>query len=125
MHHPLEATQIASTLDETVLNSNELNCILLKHRNHIQLIAFGHIHRAIAGSWHGIPVCCNWATSHQTIYQEHVDARTNDLQRSPKYAYLRLLESGVQAHLRSVDWEAAYRTAKAEMAVPGGGAIAS
>jgi len=113
MHHPVDATQIAQVLDDTVLDAPELTTILQRHRERVELLAFGHVHRAITGTWNGIAVCCNWATSHQTVYQARVDSLCKeDVYRSPRFAYLRLLPSGVQVHLRSVDWEEAYRGAK-------------
>lgn len=44
---------------------------LLQAQGHLRHIFFGHIHRTIAGSWHGIPYSTLPGTNHQVLLQFH------------------------------------------------------
>ena len=65
MHHPPLALGIPS-MDQYALEQAELLWETLRpHRQRIRHILFGHVHRAISGSWHGIAFSCCKSTNHQ------------------------------------------------------------
>lgn len=69
MHHPPLALGIPS-MDQYALAQPELLWETLRpYRERIRHILFGHVHRAIGGSWHGIPFSCCKSTNHQVALE--------------------------------------------------------
>ena len=65
MHHPPLAVGIPS-MDQYGLAEAELFWEVIRpYRSRIRHILFGHVHRAIGGSWHGMAFSCVKSTNHQ------------------------------------------------------------
>ena len=64
MHHPPFRIGIESIDASRLAQGNELAHLLKRHGD-VRHIFYGHVHRAIAGSWHGIPVSTLPGTNHQ------------------------------------------------------------
>ena len=65
MHHPPFPVGIA-TMDSIALRDpDKFAAVIRPHSARIRHLFFGHLHRPIAGSWHGIPISCTRGTNHQ------------------------------------------------------------
>ncbi len=64
LHHPLFRIGIGS-LDASRLTPADALAVALKRHGRVRHIFYGHVHRAIAGSWHGIPTTTLPGTNHQ------------------------------------------------------------
>ena len=64
MHHPPFDIGIDS-IDASQLAQGEALATLLHAHGNVRHIFYGHVHRAIAGSWHGIPTTTLPGTNHQ------------------------------------------------------------
>lgn len=65
MHHPPLAVGIPSMDQYALVEAERLWEAIRPYRQRIRHILFGHVHRAIGGSWHGIPFSCTKSTNHQ------------------------------------------------------------
>ncbi|MEM7696086.1 MAG: phosphodiesterase [Pseudomonadota bacterium] len=65
MHHPPMAIGMPRLDGYRILDPGPLAATLTAHAN-VRHIFFGHIHRPLAGSWHGIPLSALKGTNHQT-----------------------------------------------------------
>lgn len=67
MHHPPFGVGIPAFDDINLVAADALEFgALLRGYRHIRHLFFGHIHRPISGSWHGIPFSTLPATAHQS-----------------------------------------------------------
>ena len=64
MHHPPFDVGVAS-LDASKMQGDGELARLLKQHGNVRHLFYGHVHRAIAGSWHGIPATTLPGTNHQ------------------------------------------------------------
>ena len=64
LHHPPFDIGIGS-IDASRLAQADALAALLRRHGEVQHIFYGHVHRAIAGSWHGIPTSTVPGTNHQ------------------------------------------------------------
>ncbi|MBK9704758.1 MAG: phosphodiesterase [Betaproteobacteria bacterium] len=64
MHHPPFAVGL-KRMDEISLQQPEKFAAIVSGHKNIRHLFFGHLHRPIGGSWHGIPFTTMRATSHQ------------------------------------------------------------
>jgi len=71
---------------------------LLPHAGRIRHIFFGHLHRPVSGSWHGIPFSTLRATAHQTAL--HFDVREDipGCHEPPAYAVVLVRDDAVIVH---------------------------
>ena len=67
MHHPPFAIGIAS-LDAIALMQPERFAALVDGRPNIRHLFYGHVHRPVCGSWHGIPVSTMRGLNHQVPF---------------------------------------------------------
>jgi hypothetical protein len=65
MHHPPFAVGIPSMDQYALHNPETFWSVIAPHRARIRHLLFGHLHRPIGGSWHGIPFSCTAAPNHQ------------------------------------------------------------
>ncbi len=65
MHHPPLPVGIPSMDQYALAEADQLWECIAPYRDRIRHILFGHVHRAIGGSWHGIPFSCTKSTNHQ------------------------------------------------------------
>jgi len=65
MHHPPFAVGIPSMDQYSLRDPEAFWSVIAPHRSRIRHLFFGHLHRPIGGSWHGIPFSCTAAPNHQ------------------------------------------------------------
>lgn len=65
MHHPPFAVGIPSMDQYSLRDPEAFWSVIAPHRARIRHLFFGHLHRPIGGSWHGIPFSCTAAPNHQ------------------------------------------------------------
>lgn len=65
MHHPPFAVGIPSMDQYSLRDPESFWSLIAPHRARIRHLFFGHLHRPIGGSWHGIPFSCTAAPNHQ------------------------------------------------------------
>ncbi len=65
MHHPPFAVGIPSMDQYSLRNPETFWSVIAPHRARIRHLLFGHLHRPIGGSWHGIPFSCTSSPNHQ------------------------------------------------------------
>jgi len=65
MHHPPLALGIPSMDQFALRDSEAFWSVIAPHRARIRHLFFGHLHRPIGGSWHGIPFSCTSSPNHQ------------------------------------------------------------
>ncbi|MDD4886529.1 MAG: phosphodiesterase [Thiomonas sp.] len=99
MHHPPFGVGIAA-FDEINLVADDAREFgaLLRGYSHIRHLFFGHIHRPISGSWHGIPFSTLPATAHQSGLDFLTDA---DLftHEAPGYGVVLITPEQVTVHI--------------------------
>jgi len=65
MHHPPFAVGIPSMDQYSLRDPEAFWSVIAPHRARIRHLLFGHLHRPIGGSWHGIPFSCTGSPNHQ------------------------------------------------------------
>lgn len=65
LHHPPFPLGIAAMDRISLRDTGPLEAAIAPHRERIRHLYFGHVHRPIGGSWHGIPFTTVRAISHQ------------------------------------------------------------
>ncbi|HMB48067.1 MAG TPA: phosphodiesterase [Afifellaceae bacterium] len=82
MHHPPFSVGIAY-MDNIALEEPETFAAVVRpHAARIRHLFFGHVHRAIAGSWLGIPLSNMRGTNHQVWLE--LTGRTDTIRTSPE-----------------------------------------
>ena len=66
MHHPPTTIRMPKLDAYRILDAGPLQATLAAHKANVRHIFFGHIHRPLAGSWHGIPISATKGTNHQS-----------------------------------------------------------
>jgi len=99
MHHPPFGVGIAA-FDDINLVADDARAFgaLLRQYSHIRHLFFGHIHRPISGSWHGIA----FSTLPATAYQSGLDFRAEtDLftHEAPGYGVVLITPEQVTVHI--------------------------
>ena len=99
MHHPPFGVGIAA-FDEINLVADDALAFgaLLRQYRHIRHLFFGHIHRPISGSWHGIPFSTLPATAHQSglDFLSGTDLFTHE---APGYGVVLITPEQVTVHI--------------------------
>ncbi len=98
MHHPPFDIGIPR-LDQIGLQDQAAFAdVVLPHAGRIRHIFFGHLHRPVSGSWHGIPFSTLRATAHQTVL--HFDRRDiiPGCHEPPAYAVVLIRDDAVIVH---------------------------
>ena len=97
MHHPPMPIGMPRIDAYRILDPGPLEATFTAHNN-IRHIFFGHIHRPLAGSWHGIPLSALKGTNHQTGLDFSVgDANTITLEPA-SYAVIFARPESVVVH---------------------------
>jgi 3',5'-cyclic AMP phosphodiesterase CpdA len=104
LHHPPMPVGLAGMDAMALADPEALWAVLQPHRARIRQIFHGHLHRPIAGSWHGIPVfslrgsafdvALNLAPAPQRVAVEAT--------KTPCYAVIRCTTDAVIAHTRAL-----------------------
>lgn len=98
MHHP-PFDVFMPVLDRIKLADAAGFLAVLKRHDTVRHIFAGHVHRMIAGSWHGIPFSVLRGTNHQTDLDFSPDRVANTLE-APLYAVILANANGVVMHVR-------------------------
>jgi Icc protein len=99
MHHnPVDVGMRA--MDALTLRQGaELWQLLAPHRSRVRHIFFGHLHRPIFGSWHGIPFSTIRATSHQVALDFAAGPEAvPGSHEPPAYAVVRITDEAIAVH---------------------------
>jgi 3',5'-cyclic AMP phosphodiesterase CpdA len=100
MHHAPFAVGLRK-MDSISLRDNELlSEVLLEHGN-VRHIFFGHLHRSLSGSWHGIPFSNLPGTSHQVALDFVVEDEVPGSHEPPAYAVVFAYADSTLVHLRN------------------------
>ena len=99
MHHPPFDVGIPS-LDRIGLVDKREFTQLLRGRDNIRHLFFGHVHRPINGSWKGIPVSTLYATAHQVALDLVDSGALRYTHERPTYAVVLINEESVIIHHR-------------------------
>lgn len=102
MHHPPFNVGF-HRMDAISLAAPEvLLAALRRHRPRIRHMFLGHLHRSLAGSWHGIPISCVRGTSHQ-IALDFVTQNTAPVSfETPGYAVVLASDDQTIVHFSDV-----------------------
>ncbi len=99
MHHPPFDVGIASLDASKLPQSRELSACLTGH-GQIRHIFYGHVHRAIAGSWHGIPATAMPSTNHQVGLLLDASPEMIGTHERPAYGVIIIDDETVVIHQR-------------------------
>ncbi len=99
MHHPPFGVGISAFDEINIVSDDALTFgALLLEYTHIRHLFFGHIHRPISGSWHGIPFSTLPATAHQSglDFLSDTDQFTHE---APGYGVVLITPGQVTVHI--------------------------
>ncbi|MCI3204276.1 MULTISPECIES: phosphodiesterase [Pandoraea] len=97
MHHPPFDIGIAS-LDNIGMANPEAFLALVGGRKNIRHLFFGHVHRPVCGSWHGIPYSTMRGLNHQVPFDMHTVFPVRQSHEPPAYAVVLLAQDQVTVH---------------------------
>lgn len=119
LHHPPLAVGIQYMDGIGLRNGDELWKRLAPHAARIRLVAFGHLHRPVCGSWHGIAFAGCPSTVHQVALElgPQEEPHLNFNHEPPCYAIFDLGEENVVAHQQrfTENWKTFPRKGKPAM----------
>lgn len=99
MHHPPLALGIPSMDQYALTGSDLLWEVVGPFRDRIRHIFAGHIHRAVSGSWRGIPFSCAKSTNHQVALDLHTKSvDVPGCHDAPGFAVILIDASNVVVH---------------------------
>lgn len=101
MHHPPFAVGLPCMDGDGLSNSDELLACLWPHRDIIQHLFFGHLHRTVSGTWHGMGFSCPLSLVHQTPF-DFTETRPDYVSmESPQYCKVLLYPDRLVVHHRA------------------------
>lgn len=86
MHHPPFDIGLPSMDAIGLRDASAFDAVVLPHRGRIRHLFFGHVHRPVSGSWHGVPFSTLRATNHQVAFDFRDDGRIPGSFEPPAYA---------------------------------------
>jgi len=98
IHHPPFKVQLKRMDDISLLDPSHFVKAIEGCRN-IRHLFFGHLHRPVAGSWHGIPISTLRATSHQVALDFVVEGRIMGSHEPPAYGVVLLEADQMIVHM--------------------------
>lgn len=98
LHHPPVTVGIAGMDRIPLLDAAALWQVLAPHRGRIRHIFHGHLHRPLAGSWHGIPFSSLRGTNHQVALDLAERTTIPGSHEPPAYALVRITAEEVVVH---------------------------
>lgn len=101
LHHPPVATGLKRMDDIALKDSSALATVLEPHRGRIRHLFFGHLHRPLAGSWHGIPLSTCRGTNHQVALDLVIDGVVRGSHEPPEYAVVLAEADSTIVHLHN------------------------
>lgn len=99
MHHPPFCVHMAEFDSGLMTGAEALRDLLLGHGK-VRHIFAGHVHRFIAGSWHGIPASILRSTSHQTALWFGMGWQLGP--EKPGYAIIFIDDAGTVVHFHEL-----------------------
>jgi 3',5'-cyclic-AMP phosphodiesterase len=100
MHHAPFAVGLRK-MDTIALKDNHPFADILTSRGNVRHIFFGHLHRSLSGSWHGIPFSNLPGTNHQVALDFVVEHVVPGSHEPPAYAVVFALPEATLVHLRN------------------------
>lgn len=98
MHHPPLAVGIPSMDQYALKDPDTFYNLLAPFKSKIRHMFFGHLHRPIGGSWHGIPFSVVRSPNHQVALDMHAMPEVPGCQESPGYGVVLIDETAVVVH---------------------------
>ncbi|MBY0330372.1 MAG: metallophosphoesterase [Acetobacteraceae bacterium] len=104
MHHPPMPVGMAAMDQAGLMDAAALWAVLAPHRGRIRHLFHGHLHRPIAGAWHGIPVFSLRGSAFDVALDLAPPPRQVSVEASktPCYAVIRVTEDSIVAHTRAL-----------------------
>jgi 3',5'-cyclic AMP phosphodiesterase CpdA len=96
IHHPWFPLGIPSVDCIGLDHSQDLQGLLLKNLPRLAHLGFGHYHRFISGSWHGVSFHTINSVAHQIALEVHHPRRVAGSHEEPAYAVVNLEKTGVR-----------------------------
>ena len=98
MHHPPLAVGIPSMDQYALRDPQAFYALLAPFRSRIRHLFFGHLHRPIGGSWHGIPFSVVRSPNHQVALDMQSYPGVPGCHEAPGYGVVLINESTVVVH---------------------------
>lgn len=98
LHHPPLPVGLPGLDGIALRDAGALWEVIAPHRARIRHLFHGHLHRPIAGSWHGIPLSAPPGTNHQVTLDFAPRPAMPFCHEPPAYALVRATEEGVVVH---------------------------
>lgn len=98
LHHPPLAIGLAPIDGLRLRQSRDLLGVLEPHRARVRHIFFGHVHRPVSGSWHGMPFSTIPALGHQLALDFSATTTFPGSLEPPGYAVVRITDDSVAVH---------------------------
>ena len=98
MHHPPLAVGIPSMDQYALQDPQTFYALLATFQTRIRHMFFGHLHRPIGGSWHGIPFSVVRSPNHQVALDLHTSPDVPGCHEAPGYGVILIDETSVVVH---------------------------
>ncbi|HTD89677.1 MAG TPA: phosphodiesterase [Burkholderiales bacterium] len=98
MHHPPLAVGIPSMDQYALKDQQAFYALLAPFQSRIRHLFFGHLHRPIGGSWHGIPFSVVRSPNHQVALDMKTRSEVPGCHEAPGYAVVLIDETTVIVH---------------------------
>ncbi len=98
MHHPPLAVGVPSMDQYALRDPQAFRDLLAPHRARIRHLFFGHLHRPIGGSWHGIPFSVVRSPNHQIALEMRPGTEVAGCREAPAYGVVLIDETSVVVH---------------------------
>ncbi|MDH3693063.1 MAG: phosphodiesterase [Gammaproteobacteria bacterium] len=108
LHHPPFPIGIPPLDDIALSNPREFAEVLRTH-DRIKYLFFGHVHRPVNGSWHGVPFSTLFGTNHQVALSFESDEVISYSLEPPAYNIVLLEQDRTVIHTCNYQDESAWR----------------
>lgn len=98
MHHPPLAVGIPSMDQYALRDAHTFYQLLEPHRARIRHLFFGHLHRPIGGSWHGMPFSVVRSPNHQIALDMQPGSEVAGCHEAPAYGVVLIDDASVVVH---------------------------
>lgn len=98
MHHPPFAIGIPAMDRIRLCEGSDLLTQTIRSFDNVRHIFFGHVHRPIAGSWHGIPISALRGTNHQVALDMIRESPITRSHEPPAYGVITLHSESTIVH---------------------------
>jgi len=98
MHHPPLAVGIPSMDQYALREAGSFYALLAPFQSKIRHLFFGHLHRPIGGSWHGMPFSVVRSPNHQVALDLRTTSEVPGCQEAPGYGVVLIDDTSVVMH---------------------------